>query len=41
MVAGSPEHALELLDRAFNAGDLETLPGFYEDAAIVITSPSE
>jgi uncharacterized protein (TIGR02246 family) len=41
MVARSPEHAVELLDRAFNAGDLETLLALYEDAAVVITEPGK
>ena len=39
MIAKSPEGAVELLDRAFNAGDVETLLEFYEDEAVVVTQP--
>jgi ketosteroid isomerase-like protein len=39
MIARSPEHAVELLDRAFNGRDLEAVVGFYEDAAVVVTEP--
>lgn len=39
MIARNPEEAVELLDRAFNQGDVETLLGFYEDAAVVVTEP--
>jgi len=41
MVAKSPEHAVELLDQAFNEGDLETILSFYEDAAVVVTEPGK
>jgi hypothetical protein len=41
MVAKSPEHAVELLDQAFNAGDLEKVLSFYEDAAVVVTEPGK
>jgi ketosteroid isomerase-like protein len=34
------EHAVELLDRAFNEGDLEAVLGFYEDAAVVVAEPN-
>ncbi|HEV2487852.1 MAG TPA: DUF4440 domain-containing protein [Terracidiphilus sp.] len=37
MFATSPEHAVELMDQAFNQGDLEELLSFYEDAAVVVT----
>jgi ketosteroid isomerase-like protein len=36
MAAHSPEHAVELLDLAFNSGDIETVLAFYEDAAVVV-----
>lgn len=39
MIAQSPEHAIELLDRAFNEGDLETILGIYDDSAVVIPEP--
>jgi ketosteroid isomerase-like protein len=39
MIARSPEHAVELLERAFNAHDIETLIRFYEDEAVVVTEP--
>jgi ketosteroid isomerase-like protein len=38
--ASSPDHAVELLDRAFNRGDIETALNFYEDAAVVVAEPS-
>ncbi|WP_144154311.1 YybH family protein [Paraburkholderia sp. BCC1885] len=39
MIARSPEHAVELLDRAFNGRDLDAVVGFYEDDAVVVTEP--
>jgi ketosteroid isomerase-like protein len=39
MIARSPEHAVELLDRAFNDRDIDTVIGFYEDEAVVVTEP--
>lgn len=39
MIARSPGEAVEMLDKAFNEGDVETLLSFYEDAAIVVTEP--
>lgn len=39
MIARSPEHAVELLDRAFNERDIDTVVGFYEDGAVVVTEP--
>jgi ketosteroid isomerase-like protein len=39
LTAASPEHAVELLDRAFNHGDLEAVLSFYEDAAVIVTDP--
>ena len=41
MIPDSPEHAVELLDRAFNAGDLDAVLGFYEAAAVVVTEPGK
>jgi ketosteroid isomerase-like protein len=41
MVPDSPERAVELLDRAFNEGDLDTILGFYEAAAVVVTEPGK
>jgi ketosteroid isomerase-like protein len=40
LAPGDPEHVVELMDRAFNEGDLETLLSFYEDAAVVVAEPS-
>jgi ketosteroid isomerase-like protein len=41
MVPDSPEHAAELLDRAFNEGNLKAVLGFYESAAVVVTEPGK
>jgi uncharacterized protein (TIGR02246 family) len=41
MIPDSPEQAVELLDRAFNAGDLDAVLGFYEAAAVVVTEPGK
>ncbi len=41
MFASSPERAVEMMDTAFNEGDLESLLGFYEDAAVVVTEPGK
>jgi uncharacterized protein (TIGR02246 family) len=41
MIARSPEHAVELLDRAFNEGDLDTVLSFYEETAVVVTEPGK
>jgi ketosteroid isomerase-like protein len=41
MIATSPEHAVELLDRAFAQGDLDAVLSFYEAAAVVITEPGK
>jgi ketosteroid isomerase-like protein len=41
MIATSPEHAVELLDQAFNEGDLRAVLSFYEEAAVVITEPGK
>jgi uncharacterized protein (TIGR02246 family) len=37
----NPQHAVELLDKAFNEGDLATVLSFYEDNAVVITEPGK
>ena|ERR1700744_1678374 len=39
MIAQSPEHAVELLDQAFNNRDIDAVIGFYEDQAVVVTEP--
>ena len=41
MFAAKPEDAVELLDKAFNEGDLATVLSFYEDNAVVITEPGK
>jgi ketosteroid isomerase-like protein len=41
MIASSPEHAVELMDRAFAQGDVHAVLSFYEDAAVVITEPGK
>jgi ketosteroid isomerase-like protein len=39
MIAKSPQEAVELLDKAFNEADVDTILAFYEDAAVVVTEP--
>ena len=39
MIARSPEHAIELLDDAFNRGDLDAVLGLYEEEAVVLPQP--
>ncbi len=41
MIAGSPEQAVELLDRAFQEKDVETVLSFYEEAAVVVIEPGK
>ena len=43
MIAHSPEHAIQLIDKAFQEADIETLVSFYDDAAVLIdsTGPNE
>src|SRR5437879_4975810 len=36
-VLASPEHTVEMVDKAFNGGDLESVLNFYEDRAGVVT----
>jgi uncharacterized protein (TIGR02246 family) len=37
MIPNTPEQAVEIVDRAFNAGDIETILNFYEENAVVVT----
>ena len=39
MNARSPEHAIELLDEAFNKGNIDTILSYYENFAVVIPQP--
>ena len=39
MIAKTPEHAIELLDAAFNSGDLDAVLRYYEEAAVVLPQP--
>ena len=41
MIVSSPERAVDMLDKAFNEGDLETVLRLYEDAAVVVTEPGK
>lgn len=41
MIAHSPQHAIELLDDAFNRGDVDTILRFYDEAAVVFPEPSQ
>ncbi|GAB0115784.1 YybH family protein [Acidisoma sp. C75] len=41
MIATSPEHAVELIDRAFNEGNIEAVLEFYEAPAVVVMAPGE
>jgi uncharacterized protein (TIGR02246 family) len=41
MIATSPEHAVELMDRAFNDGDIDAVLNLYEDFAVVVTEPGK
>ena len=41
MVIQDPEHAVEMVDAAFNRGDLETVLNFYETAAVVVMEPGK
>jgi ketosteroid isomerase-like protein len=41
MGARTPQEAVEMMDSAFNKRDLESLLGFYEDAAVVVTEPGK
>ena len=39
VMARSPEHAIEILDRAFNEGDLDAIMDLYEEVAVVVPQP--
>lgn len=39
MIARTPSEAVELLDEAFNRGDLEAVLGFYEEGATMVVEP--
>jgi uncharacterized protein (TIGR02246 family) len=41
MILTSPEHVVEMMDKAFNEGDLESILNFYEDRAVVVTEPGK
>lgn len=41
MIAHSPEHAVELLDRAFNERDIDTVMSYHEGAVVVVTEPGK
>lgn len=38
-IAGTAEHAIQILDRAFNESDLDTIMNFYDEEAVVIPQP--
>src|SRR5260370_10681885 len=40
IAASSLDHAVELLDQAFNQGDLDGVLGLYEDDAAVVAEPN-
>jgi ketosteroid isomerase-like protein len=37
--AKTPEYAIQILDRAFNEGDLDTIMDFHDEAALVVPQP--
>ena len=39
MTSDSPEHAVKMVDEAFNRGDLEGVLSFYEASAVVVREP--
>jgi uncharacterized protein (TIGR02246 family) len=41
LIANSPEQVVEMVDRAFNIGDIETILNFYEENAVVVTEPGK
>jgi ketosteroid isomerase-like protein len=41
VIADSPEHAVKMVDAAFNRGDLEAVLDFYEAAAVVVMEPGK
>ena len=38
-IARSPEHAIRILDHAFNEGDLDKIMNFYDEDAVVVPQP--
>jgi uncharacterized protein (TIGR02246 family) len=40
MITQTPLETIELLDEAFNRGDIEAILGFYEDEAVVVVEPN-
>ena len=41
MIAQGPAHAIEMLDGAFNRGDIETILRYYDPAAVVLPEPGK
>ena len=41
MIANSPESAVQMVDDAFNRGDLEAVLDFYEATAVVVMEPGK
>ncbi len=41
MITESPEQAVDLLDRAFQEKDIETVLSFYEETAVVVSEPGK
>jgi uncharacterized protein (TIGR02246 family) len=41
MIPNTPEQAVEIVDRAFNSGDIDTILNFYEENAVVVTEPGK
>lgn len=41
MILSSPEHAVKMVDDAFNRGDLDAVLNFYETTAVVVTEPGK
>jgi ketosteroid isomerase-like protein len=40
MFARDPTHAIELIDKAFQEADVDTLVSLYDDAAVLISTES-
>ena len=40
MITQTPLEAVELLDEAFNRGDIEAVLDFYEDEAVIVAEPN-
>ncbi len=41
MIAKNPAHAIEMLDDAFNRGDVEAILRYYDPAAVVLPEPGQ